>query len=46
MSLCCMGARIANENRLVKWYDIEESWEPNDANTLAMTLTLAKLKGY
>jgi hypothetical protein len=35
----------SERERLSQRYDLEESWEPNDANTLAMTLTLAKLKG-
>jgi len=39
------GSANSERERLMNLYDMEESWNPNDANTLAMTLTLAKLNG-
>ena len=39
------GSAESERQRLLNWYDMEESWDPNDTNTLAMTFTLAKLKG-
>jgi hypothetical protein len=39
------GSAESERERLVNRYDMEETWDPNDANTLAMTLTLAKLNG-
>ena len=39
------GSADCERERLINRYDMEESWDPNDANTLAMTITLAKLKG-
>ena len=39
------GSAVSERERLVNRYDMEETWDPNDANTLAMTLTLAKLNG-
>ena len=39
------GSANSERERLMNLYDMEESWNPNDANTLAMTLTLAKRNG-
>ncbi len=39
------GSAVSERERLINHYDMEDSWDPNDANTLAMTFTLAKLKG-
>lgn len=39
------GSADSERDRLVEQYDMEETWNPNPTNTLAMTLTLAKLRG-
>ncbi len=38
------GSADSERERLANRYDLDESWNPNATNTLAMTITLAKLK--
>ena len=40
-----LGNANRDRDRLIKFYEIESPWEPSKANVLAMSITIAQLKG-